>query len=143
MQTRRHKEFITAIIASILFGAGLEMSFMTNPKKVIGFLNITDMWDPSLMFVMVGAILINAILFQFIKRRQGPLFAAKFQLPTLTKADKKLIIGSALFGIGWGIGGFCPGPAVASMMRLQPEIFLVVGSMLTGMWVYKIIEPKI
>ncbi|GAB4407035.1 MAG: YeeE/YedE family protein [Bacteriovoracaceae bacterium] len=143
MQTRRHKEFITAIIASILFGAGLEMSFMTNPKKVIGFLNITNLWDPSLMFVMIGAILVNAILFQFIKRRQSPLFAAKFQLPTLTKTDKKLIIGSALFGIGWGIGGFCPGPAVASMMRLQPEIFLVVGSMLTGMWVYKIIEPKI
>ncbi|GAB4018209.1 MAG: hypothetical protein Fur0010_19250 [Bdellovibrio sp.] len=89
MQTRRHKEFITAIIASILFGAGLEMSFMTNPKKVIGFLNITNLWDPSLMFVMIGAILVNAILFQFIKRRQSPLFAAKFQLPTLTKTDKK------------------------------------------------------
>lgn len=142
-QQNKSMQLTTALVSAFLFGIGLEVSSMTNPQKVIGFLNITDKWDPSLMFVMVGAILVNAVIYQIIKKKSNPLFDVKFQLPTLKNLDKKLIIGSALFGIGWGVGGFCPGPAIASVLRLQPEVFIVIGSMILGMWFYKIIEPKL
>lgn len=143
MKNKKNGQLIATLLSAIIFGAGLELAQMTNPQKVIGFLNITDKWDPSLMFVMIGAIIINSILFVIIKKRTTPLFAEKFMLPTLTKADKKLILGAAIFGLGWGIGGFCPGPALSSLMRLQPQIFIVVASMLAGMWFFKVIEKKL
>lgn len=143
MKNNNVKQLAATLLSAIIFGAGLELAQMTNPQKVIGFLNITDKWDPSLIFVMIGAIIINSILFILIKKRKAPLFAEKFILPTLTKADKKLITGSAIFGLGWGIGGFCPGPALSSLMRLQPQIFIVVASMLVGMWFFKLIEKKL
>jgi len=142
MKNSNMGQLAATLISAIIFGIGLELAQMTNPQKVIGFLNITDKWDPSLMFVMIGAIIVNSILFIVVKRRVAPFFAPKFMLPTLTKADKKLILGSAIFGLGWGIGGFCPGPALSSLMRLQPQIFIVVGSMLLGMWVFKLVEKK-
>jgi uncharacterized membrane protein YedE/YeeE len=128
------------IISSILFGLGLEISQMTNPEKVIGFLNIFDKWDPSLMFVMVGAIVVNAVLFYLTKKRADSLFGGKISLPTNFTVDKKLLIGTALFGVGWGMAGFCPGPAISGIFRLEPSIFIVVGSMLAGMFTFKLIS---
>ena len=119
-------------ISSILFGLGLEISQMTNPQKVIGFFNIFAKWDPSLIFVMIGAISINASLFYLTKKKTDSLFGEKINLPSNFMIDKKLLVGTALFGIGWGMSGFCPGPAVSSIFRLEPSIFIVVGSMLAG-----------
>ena len=129
--------YLSAIIAAVFFGAGLEWAQMTNPEKVIGFLNIGGKWDPSLAFVMVGAIITNAILFKFTMKRQKPLFGIKFGLPSKTSPDRSLILGAAIFGAGWGLAGFCPGPALSGIFRLQGEIFIVVGSMIAGMLLYR------
>lgn len=133
---------ITTLTASFLFGAGLEISQMTNPEKVIGFLNLFEKWDPSLAFVMGGAILVNALLYQIIIRKKRPLLAPEFMIPTNNKVDKNLLIGAAVFGIGWGMGGFCPGPAIAGLFRGQTEILIVVVSILAGMFSYNTIFMK-
>jgi uncharacterized membrane protein YedE/YeeE len=138
------KAKIFYFIAAFLFGAGLELSQMTNPQKVQGFLNLTRQWDPSLIFVMIGAILVNSIVYYvWIKKKETPLFSPKFLIPTSKDITPKLIIGSILFGIGWGIAGFCPGPALSSLFRGQSEVFIVVASMLSGMLIYNIIFERI
>ncbi len=130
-------------ITSLLFGAGLEFSQMNNPNKVYGFLNITRQWDPSLAFVMIGAIVVTSISFFLVKTKRinkgrPPIMGAQFQLPTNKDIDLKLITGSALFGIGWGIGGFCPGPAVSGLFRNQSELYIVAASMFAGMLIYSL-----
>ena len=107
------KQSLSALIVGIIFGAGLAMAGMLNPAKVQGFLNITGQWDPSLAFVMIGGIAVTAIGFAVIKKRTQPVFADSFSWPQLVKLDRPLLIGSALFGVGWGLGGLCPGPALA------------------------------
>ena len=107
------KQSLSALIVGVIFGAGLAMAGMLNPAKVQGFLNITGQWDPSLAFVMIGGIAVTAIGFAVIKKRTQPVFAEKFSWPQLVKLDRPLLIGSALFGVGWGLGGLCPGPALA------------------------------
>jgi len=133
-------KIVSIIVASVLFGLGLEVAQMTNPEKVIGFLNLFDKWDPSLAFVMIGAIGVNAVLFYLTKKRTDSLFGGKLSLPTNFNVDKKLLIGTALFGVGWGMAGFCPGPAISGLFRLEPSIFIVVGSMLAGMFTFKLIS---
>ncbi len=129
------------LVSSLLFGLGLEVSGMTNPQKVQGFLNLFGDWDPSLIFVMVGAIALKGSVYFFLKKKyQKPWFESEFYLPSKSTIDKKLIIGSFIFGLGWAISGFCPGPAVAGVFRLQPEVFVVIASMLTGMVAYKFVE---
>ena len=115
---------ITAgLLAGLLFGAGLAISGMTNPNKVLNFLDLTGTWDPSLALVMASAIPVAAVAFWFAKRRSRPLFEPGFMLPQNTRLDPQLIVGSGLFGIGWGVGGYCPGPAVASLS--QPSVPLI------------------
>lgn len=133
------RNILAIFISSILFGFGLEVSQMTNPVKVIGFLDLFGNWQPSLILVMVGGIIINAIFFYFTKKKGKPIFADKFFLPTNKHLDKKLIIGAILFGIGWGVGGFCPGTTVASLFRMQKEIIIVFISMMIGMKSYSLI----
>lgn len=133
---------ISTLVSSLLFGFGLEVSQMTNPEKVIGFLDLFGKWDPSLAFVMIGAIIVNAILYRFITKRKQPILAPSFLIPNRKDLDKNLILGSALFGIGWGMGGFCPGPAIAGMFRGQNEIFIIAGSILAGMFAYNNIFMK-
>lgn len=128
------KNNIVALIAGLLFGAGLALGGMTNPLKVISFLDVTGQWDPSLGFVMGSALLITFPVFWWVRRASGPLFAAKFQLPTRSDIDRPLIIGAALFGIGWGIAGLCPGPAIANLASGSPQILLFVAMMVAGMW---------
>ena len=120
--------FIFASISGLIFGFGLALAGMLNPSKVQGFLNIFGVWDPSLAFVMGGGIIVNAIGYYFVLKRDKPLFAEKFAIPTNKNIDKNLLIGSAVFGIGWGLAGLCPGPVISNVL-LQPQdalIFLII-----------------
>ena len=114
---------ITALGAGAIFGAGLVLAGMLNPAKVVGFLDIFGMWDPSLGLVMAGGILVNATGHYFVMKRHRPIFDTRFELPTSNNIDRPLLIGSAIFGIGWGLAGYCPGPVVASLL-LQPADML-------------------
>lgn len=125
---------VIALLASIIFGFGLALSGMINPAKVIGFLDIFGHWDPTLAVVMGGAILVTLPAFQLAKRRSHPLLAETFQLPTREDIDKPLVVGAALFGIGWGVAGLCPGPAIAGLGSLQWPLVGFVVAMVAGQW---------
>ena len=114
---------ITLLGAGAIFGAGLALAGMLNPAKVVGFLDIFGMWDPSLGLVMSGGILVNATGHYFVMKRHRPMFDTRFALPTSNNIDRPLLIGNAIFGIGWGLAGYCPGPVVASLL-LQPADML-------------------
>jgi uncharacterized membrane protein YedE/YeeE len=121
--------------AGALFGAGLLVSGMTHPTRVIGFLDVTGRWDPSLAFVMGGAVLVYAIALRWVRRRrQSPWFEIKFHLPTRRDIDPPLILGAALFGIGWGLGGLCPGPAIVSAASGSLAALAFLAAMLAGMY---------
>lgn len=137
------KLFLAAFISSLIFGLGLGVSGMTLPAKVIGFLDITGAWDPSLLAVMVGAISVHFIAFRLITKRKNPLVADKFQVPTRRDLDWKLIVGSAIFGAGWGLGGFCPGPALVGLVTGKSSVVIFVVSMVAGIYLYKIFDSKI
>lgn len=126
-------QFVTALGAGMVFGFGLSVSGMLDPVRVQGFLDIFGTWDPSLAFVLGGATSVAFIGVQVMKHIRRPAFSDSFHVPTNRRIDSSLIIGSAIFGIGWGIGGLCPGPAVASLSIGLPAIFLFVTAMLAGM----------
>lgn len=134
---------IVALAAGLLFGLGLTVSQMINPAKVIAFLDITGDWDPSLAFVMAGAISIAAIGLAFGKRRQAPVCAPEFVEPTKKAVDGRLVLGAVLFGTGWGLVGYCPGPALASLAfgGVSTAVFLV--SMLIGMVVFTVVTTPL
>ena len=133
---------VFSLLSGLIFGFGLTLSSMTNPAKVIGFLDITGNWDPSLMFVMIGAIVICAPVFYILRNNNKPLFALRFEIPKIRKIDKQLIFGSTLFGIGWGTVGFCPGPAISSLALLNPFSILFVISMVVGFYSSRIFPNK-
>lgn len=121
------------LISGLLFGLGVTISGMVNPVKVLNFMDLAGTFDPTLVFVM-GAGLITAVIgYRIVLRRQAPLLAEKFHMPTLTAIDARLVGGSALFGIGWGLSGFCPGPAVASLVFGNVESVVFVAAMAVGM----------
>ncbi len=126
---------LIALVAGILFGGGLAISGMTDTHKVIGFLDIAGKWDPSLAFVMGVALMLVVPVFFLLKKMKKPILANKFCLPKNTLIDKKLMIGSVLFGVGWGLYGYCPGPAIASLTYLGTDSFVFVGCMFVGMFV--------
>ena len=125
---------LIALLAGLLFGAGLALGGMTNPAKVVGFLDVSGRWDPSLAFVMGSALLVTFPVFAWVRRARRPLLAERFQLPTKRDLDPQLLAGAALFGIGWGIAGLCPGPAIANLAAGSPEVLLFVVTMVAGMW---------
>jgi uncharacterized protein len=125
------------LFAGALFGLGLAVSGMVSPAKVIGFLDIAGDWDPTLAFVMGGALLVVIPAFRLILRRPHPVLADDFELPTKKEVDGRLLAGAALFGVGWGLGGFCPGPAVAALASGLAPVFAFVAAMVAGMAVYK------
>jgi len=129
-----------SLLSGSIFGFGLTLSSMTNPAKVIGFLDITGNWDPSLMFVMIGAIVISAPIFYLLRNKTKPLFGLNFEIPTIKTLDKQLILGASLFGIGWGMVGFCPGPAIASLALLKPFSIIFVIAMAGGFFMSKFIK---
>tara|TARA_Y100000746_G_scaffold224258_1_gene226663 strand:- start:452 stop:859 length:408 start_codon:yes stop_codon:yes gene_type:complete len=128
---------LISLISGIIFGFGLVISGMTNPEKVLGFLSITHNWDASLIFVMGGAILVFAPFFFLLKNKEVSALGTKIQLPKKQDLDKKLVIGSALFGIGWGLVGLCPGPAIAAIATFDPIVIIFLVSMYAGVIVKK------
>jgi Predicted transporter component len=131
--TRTIAQFFAALASGIVFGFGLSLSGMLNPARVQGFLDIFGAWDPSLAFVLGGAVVVAFVGVQAMRRMKHPAFDDSFHVPTNNRVDTSLVIGSALFGLGWGIGGFCPGPAVASLAMGLPETVAFIIAMLVGM----------
>lgn len=123
----------SAFLMGVLFALGLGVSGMTQPQKVMGFLDLTGDWDPALAFVMGGALIVNGMAWRFLKGRGHSLFAGAFSLPQKTRIDGRLLLGAGLFGVGWGIGGLCPGPALTSLAFFSPEIIFFVVAMTFGM----------
>ena len=128
-----------SLFCGFIFAIGLGISGMTDPNKVIGFLTLNKDWDPSLAFVMVGAIAVHGITYFVFRKRKKPLFTSSFSRPATSSVTPKLIVGALLFGLGWGIGGFCPGPAIVSTASLHPKVGVFVVSMVSGFFLVNII----
>ncbi len=130
----------TSLLAGLVFGLGLIASGMSNPAKVLGFLDLAGGWDPSLAFVMAGAIVIGALAFFAARHRKRSLLGAEMNFPRSVQIDRRLLLGSSLFGIGWGLAGFCPGPALVAMGMGEIKALVFVISMLAGMGVFEFFE---
>jgi uncharacterized protein len=138
MAWQRALEFLLGL----LFGLGLMLAGMTDPAKVLAFLDLAGAWDPSLALVMGGGIAVGIGAFTIAKRRQRTLLGGPLLLPTVTAVDRRLLVGSALFGVGWGLAGFCPGPALASLGLGNPKVMVFVAAMLAGMAVFDVLEAR-
>ena len=123
---------LAALGSGVVFGLGLSLAQMTNPDKVLNFLDLSGTWDPSLLLVLGGAVVLSALAFYFVFKRSAPLWDDIFHMPLPKAIDRPLIIGSALFGVGWGLSGYCPGPAIASLGLGNPEALWVVPSIIAG-----------
>ena len=131
---------VTALLAGLLFGIGLMVSGMANPAKVLGFLDLAGRWDPSLAFVMLGAIAIGSLAFFIAKRRKRSFLGLPVLLPASATVTPRLVLGSAAFGIGWGLAGFCPGPALVAFGAGYPKAWGFVAAMVAGMVVFEMAE---
>lgn len=131
---------LLSFVAGLLFSMGLVISGMVEPSKVKAFLDIFGYWDPSLAFVMIGAIATHLMAYRYIKKRSSPVFGGDFHLPSKKELDKQLLVGALLFGAGWGLGGFCPGPAVTSFAAFNIQAFTFVGAMLAGMGFFALLK---
>ena len=129
---------LVALFCGTIFGIGLVISQMINPAKVLGFLNVFGEWDPSLAFVMIGALIISSPLFHLFKNKEKPIFSTSFSISENKEIDKKLIIGSILFGAGWGLAGLCPGPAISSIALFNVSSVTFVIAMFFGFYVTKL-----
>ena len=126
------KAKVAAAASGVLFGVGLAISGMTRPEKVVGFLDLAGAWDASLAFVMLGAILVHFLAYRVARRRVSPLFESRFDFPTRKDVDRKLVAGAAVFGIGWGLGGFCPGPGIVAAASGALPAIVFVAAMTVG-----------
>ena len=126
---------LVALFCGTIFGIGLVISQMINPAKVLGFLNVFGEWDPSLAFVMIGALIISSPLFHLFKNKEKPIFSTSFSISENKEIDKRLIFGSILFGVGWGLAGLCPGPAISSIALLNTSSVTFVFSMFIGFYI--------
>ena len=129
---------IAALAAGLIFGLGLILSGMTDPSKVIGFLDLAGRWDPSLAFVMGGAVLVGMVAFRFARGREKSLLGDVMRLPTARQVDRRLVLGGLAFGTGWGLAGYCPGPALVAAAQGGTQALIFVVAMLAGMAVYEI-----
>lgn len=137
-----NRERLSALVVGLLFGLGLMLAGMTDPGKVIGFLDLAGNWDPSLAFVMGGAIAVGLGAFALARRRTVAFLGGAMHLPTARDIDKRLLLGSLLFGIGWGLGGFCPGPALVSLATGNAKAIVFVVAMLAGMALVDLVERR-
>jgi uncharacterized protein len=128
---------LAALAAGLLFGAGLALSDMVNPARVLAFLDVAGAWDPTLAFVMAGAVLASATGYAISRRRRAPLFGSGFFIPENRRLDRQLIAGAALFGIGWGLVGYCPGPVLAGLIFGMWQPWLFAAAMLAGMMTHR------
>lgn len=126
------KALLTSFVSGIVFALGLGISGMTRPIKVIGFLDFAGSWDPSLAFVMIGAICVYFLAYRWSRKMASPMLAAEFSVPTRSCLDGRLIMGAAIFGAGWGLGGFCPGPAITSLASGAAPVMVFVAAMAIG-----------
>lgn len=131
---------VTAFIVGLVFGIGLIVAGMTNPAKVQGFLDLAGIWDPSLALVMGGAILVGLVAFRIAGTRERALLGDAMRLPTATRIDRRLVLGGLAFGAGWGLAGFCPGPALASLATGGAKVLIFTGAMVAGMIVFELLE---
>ncbi len=134
------KNRLSEFLVGLLFGLGLILSGMTDPGKVLSFLDLAGLWDPSLAFVMGGAIAVGALAFAVAKKRTRSFLGGAMHVPTARDIDKRLVLGSLLFGVGWGLAGFCPGPAIVSAAAGQPKAMVFIAAMLAGMWLFEMLE---
>lgn len=132
----------TSLLAGLVFGLGLIVSGMADPAKVLGFLDLGGAWDPSLALVMAGAIAVGTVAFAFTRRRTLSLLGSKMMLPTSRSIDRRLVIGSVLFGIGWGVAGFCPGPGLVGVGMGEVKAMIFVAAMLAGMSLFEWLERR-
>ena len=128
-----------SFIVGFIFALGLGISGMTKPTYVQGFLNAFKDWNLTLVFVMIGAILTHGVFYSVLKKRARPIFDLKFHIPTRKDIDVRLILGSVIFGVGWGVAGFCPGPALVSLATGELQPFIFVGSMILGMYLFRLV----
>jgi len=135
-----NKQVVSAFFAGLLFSVGLVVGGMTQPSKVVGWLDFFGDWDPSLAFVMGGAVLVHTLLFRLVTKRESPVVAEVFQVPTRRDFTPRLVIGSALFGVGWGLGGFCPGPGIVSVPTLGSEALAFVVAMAAGVVLHETMD---
>lgn len=129
------KQATASLGVGLLFGIGLGISGMTQPQRVIGFLDLQN-WDPTLIFVMIGAVGTHMLMYPFVRKRHSPLLDTKWHVPTRRDITPRLLVGSAIFGVGWGLGGYCPGPALTSLASGETRTLIFVAAMLTGMWLF-------
>jgi uncharacterized membrane protein YedE/YeeE len=134
---------IFSLFAGVVFGAGLAISDMVNPARVLNFLDFAGHWDPTLIFVMAGGLGVTALGYRLVFRRSSPVRGDRFYLPSQQQqVDLRLIAGSALFGVGWGLAGICPGPALTDLVTLEPKVFVFVAAMLIGMMATVVLRDK-
>ena len=133
---------LTAIASGIIFGLGLAISQMVNPQKVVGFLDVTGNWDPSLALVMGGAVAVTFIAFRLTRNSKAPLFDSMFHRPDKTRVDATLVVGSAVFGVGWGLSGYCPGPGIAMLSTGSMEALVFVAAMIAGSFACRFILKR-
>lgn len=133
---------VTSLLAGLLFGLGLIFSGMADPAKVLGFLDLAGAWDPSLALVMAGAVAVGLVAFTLAKGRTRSLLGLNMQLPSTTTIDRRLVLGSLMFGIGWGVAGFCPGPALVALGMGEVKAAVFVLAMLAGMGVFALLERQ-
>ncbi len=134
------KASLSSLVVGFLFALGLGISGMTQPNKVVGFLDVFGNWDPSLIFVMVGAIAVHSVAYHRIRKRSSPLLGMHWHVPTKRELTPALILGAVLFGAGWGLAGYCPGPAITSLASFEIEPLVFVTSMVAGMLIFKEID---
>ncbi len=134
-------KYLSIVVAGLIFGFGLALSGMTKASKVLGFLDVTGNWDPSLLFVLGGAVVVSAVAFRFVLRRPAPVFEDKFNLPTAKFIDRPLVLGAVIFGIGWGVGGYCPGPGIALLAAPSWETWVFIPAMLLGAFLHRTVMP--
>ncbi|HWK69521.1 MAG TPA: YeeE/YedE family protein [Burkholderiaceae bacterium] len=133
-------KIVMALVVGLLFGLGLILSGMSDPGKVLGFLDLAGNWDPSLAFVMGGAVVVGSLVFPFATKRPKSILGDAMRLPTATQIDRRLVLGGLTFGVGWGLAGYCPGPALASLAQgdIKPVLFVI--AMLVGMAVFELLD---
>ena len=133
------RALLSSLAAGFLFGLGLWVSGMANPKKVLGFLDVAGDWDASLMLVMAGAVAVTLVCFRLVLKRTSPLIESKFELPTRKDIDLPLVAGAAIFGLGWGTAGYCPGPALTALSTLSTDAIVFVVAMIAGGFLQRLI----
>lgn len=140
MVSLEYKQCVGALVAGVIFGLGLSVSGMINPAKVLNFLDLFGSWDPSLIFVMLGGIVVTFLGYRYINGIPKPFYDEAFHTPLSTQIDKKLIVGAVLFGLGWGLAGLCPGPAIAGLVMAKGKSVLFVLSMFAGFYIFQLWE---